>query len=133
MGILIDTSIFIAVERGKLPPEIFENKAGDTLFYLSVITTSELWHGFHRADTEARATKRLAYIKRINERMPALDIDEVVARENARLRAGLESQGKMIGINDSWIAATALAYGLKVVTRNEGEFNRVPGLVVEVW
>ena len=93
MGILIDTSIFIAVERGKLPPEIFEN----------------------------------------NERMPALDIDEVVARENARLRAGLESQGKMIGINDSWIAATALAYGLKVVTRNEGEFNRVPGLVVEVW
>lgn len=133
MGFIVDTSILVAVERGKLPIEVFEQKAATTMLFLSVITTSEVWYGFHRADSEARAQKRAAFIQKVNEWMPALEIDEDVARENAKLRAQLESQGKSIGVNDSWIAATALAYGLAVVTRNEGEFNRVPGLVVEVW
>jgi tRNA(fMet)-specific endonuclease VapC len=39
----------------------------------------------------------------------------------------------MIGVHDSWIAATCLAHGLKLVTGNEREFKRVPGLELETW
>ena len=42
----------------------------------------------------------------------------------------LRRQGTLIGANDMWIAATALANDLPVVTRNRDEFQRVPGLEV---
>ena len=49
------------------------------------------------------------------------------------IRADLESRGEMIGNNDLWIAAHALASGLTLVTNNEKEFRRVPGLKVQNW
>jgi predicted nucleic acid-binding protein len=42
----------------------------------------------------------------------------------------LADNGLLIGANDLWIAATALAHGLPVVTRDEAHFRRVPGLEV---
>jgi predicted nucleic acid-binding protein len=42
----------------------------------------------------------------------------------------LQEAGQLIGTNDLWIAATALAYGQPVVTSNAGEFSRVRGLQV---
>ena len=36
--------------------------------------------------------------------------------------------GRLIGANELWIAATDLAYGKPVVTRNEQHYRRVPGL-----
>lgn len=42
----------------------------------------------------------------------------------------LASQGKLIGTNDLWIAATGLTHQLPIATGNVAEFNRVPGLVV---
>jgi len=42
----------------------------------------------------------------------------------------LQRDGRMIGANDLWIAATALANDVPVVTRNNGDFSRVEGLKV---
>ena len=42
----------------------------------------------------------------------------------------LRRQGMLIGANDMWIAATALANDQPVLTRNRDEFQRVPGLEV---
>jgi tRNA(fMet)-specific endonuclease VapC len=42
----------------------------------------------------------------------------------------LRRDGSLIGANDMWIAATALANGLPIVTRNSNEFDRVAGLQV---
>ena len=42
----------------------------------------------------------------------------------------LRDNGRLIGSNDMWIAATALAHGLPVVTRNVAHFRRVPDLEV---
>ena len=49
------------------------------------------------------------------------------------IRATLERRGETIGNNDLWIAAHALTAGLTLVTNNEREFRRVPGLSVENW
>jgi tRNA(fMet)-specific endonuclease VapC len=42
----------------------------------------------------------------------------------------LEKNGQLIGANDLWIAATALAFGMPLVTANHADFQRVPGLEV---
>ncbi len=55
------------------------------------------------------------------------------ARAAAGARARLEAQGTPIGPMDILIAATALARGAVLVTRNVREFSRVSGLAVENW
>ena len=55
------------------------------------------------------------------------------AQTAARIRTGLERQGMSIGPLDLLIAGTALAQGATLVTRNTGEFARVPGLELENW
>jgi tRNA(fMet)-specific endonuclease VapC len=56
-----------------------------------------------------------------------------VANAYGSIRTMLSTKGTIIGANDLWIAAHALATNLTVVTNNEREFRRVPGLTVENW
>ncbi len=56
-----------------------------------------------------------------------------MVRAHAALWSNLAQQGAMIGVHDSWIAATCIALNLTLVTANVREFNRVPGLRVENW
>ena len=62
-----------------------------------------------------------------------LPFDDAVATVAARLRAKLEMLGTPIGPHDILIAATALAHGCTLVTRNVGEFGRVEGLQLQNW
>ncbi len=64
-------------------------------------------------------------------RFISYDFDDAAAREYAGVRAHLESVGTPIGANDLLIAAIALANDLTLVTRNLGEFSRVPRLRIE--
>jgi tRNA(fMet)-specific endonuclease VapC len=59
-----------------------------------------------------------------------IPITEPVARVHAEVWAELASRGATIGAHDLWFAATALAHGLGIATRNVAEFQRVPGLRV---
>ena len=60
-------------------------------------------------------------------------LDEAVPFQYAKLRHHLAQQSTPIGPNDTLIAAHALALGATLVTDNETEFRRVPGLQVENW
>ena len=62
--------------------------------------------------------------------LEALAITEPVARVHAEVWAQLAAKGVVIGSHDLWIAATALAHGFGVATRNDRDFRRVPGLRV---
>ena len=134
MGVLIDTSILIQYERGHLNLEPHLARGGEEEeFFLSVVTASELLHGVHRAVQPEVRMKRAAFVEGLLERFPLLSLDLAAARVHAQVWAELAGGGKMIAPNDLWIAATALAHGLTVVTANVREFGRVPGLIVEVW
>jgi tRNA(fMet)-specific endonuclease VapC len=56
-----------------------------------------------------------------------------VSWEYGRAYRYLQENGRLIGGNDLWIAATGLAYGMPVVTRNHDHYRRVPGLQVEAY
>ena len=133
MGVLIDTSILIAYERGQL--DVAAQVAGreGEEFFLSVISASELLHGVHRAAEPAVRVRRLAFVEAVLSRFPILEIDLSVARTHAVLWSHLAQRGEMIGVHDSWIAATCLAHDLTVITANSSEFQRVAGLRVENW
>ena len=133
MGILIDSSILIHAEG--VGSDLADHIRGreDEDAFISVISASELLHGVHRAaDAETRA-KRLAFVEGVLAAIPVLDIDLATARSHAQLWADLSRRGIMIGVHDSWLAATCLAHGLSLATGNVREFERVPGLELEPW
>ena len=133
MAVLIDASILIESERGRLDLEQYLAQRQQEEFFLSVVTASELLHGVHRAVQPEVRTKRSAFVEAILERFPLLPVDLATARAHAQVWAALAATGTLIGPHDLWLAATCIAYGLTMVTANVREFARVPGLAVEVW
>lgn len=75
----------------------------------------------------------LERVEALLDLVAVVPFDEPAARAYARLRADLEAAGTPLAEPDLRIAATALAYGLTLVTGNERHFRRVPELPVENW
>lgn len=120
---LADTSLFIAQEPGRpltgAPPEQIA---------VSVVTVGELRLGVLAADDSEVRAQRLETLTRV-EALEPLVIDGAVARAWARLRLALRDSGRRMPLNDSWIAATAIAHGLPVVSQ-DADYDAVPGLTV---
>lgn len=121
---MIDTSVFIALERGVSD---LSELAGETVA-VAAITASELLHGVHRADSASRRERRRAFVESILARVPVLAFDLEVARLHAQVWADLRSRGEHIGAHDMMIAATALHHQLRLFTHNRREFSRIAGL-----
>jgi len=129
MGLIVDSNVLIHFERTGSPIEFSTQKASDGIF-VSVVTVSEMLVGVHRADTDMRRQTRSAFVEKIISTLAALDFTTGVARVHAGIFAELQRQGQLIGAHDLIIAATAQYHGLAVVTKNVGEFSRVPGVEV---
>ncbi|MGH9379291.1 MAG: PIN domain-containing protein [Thermoanaerobaculia bacterium] len=126
MALLIDTDLLIDLERvgGSLEDASF---LGDEDCAISVITVSELLHGARRAKGDRRR-RRLAFVEHLLADLRPVPITEAVARVHADIWSDLAERGEIIGAHDLWIAATALAYGFGLASRNTAEFGRVEGL-----
>jgi|SRR5271166_5809236 len=128
---LLDTNICIYI-RQKRPEEVLRRfrklRPGEAA--LSVITYGELLYG------AAKSAHRVAAMERLRELiqlLPALALPEAAGEAYGAIRSELELKGEMIGNNDLWIAAHAMAAELVLVTNNEREFRRVRGLKVQNW
>lgn len=126
MAVLIDTDLLVDLERGDATSSV-ELLLDDEDRAISVITVSELLHGVQRAQGAVR-TRRLAFVEHILAGLEAIPITEAVARIHADIWSDLTERGLPIGAHDLWIAATALAHGFGVATRNSSDFARVAGL-----
>lgn len=121
---LADTSVFIARESGRpLDAEALPDELA-----VSVITIGELRAGVLAASTVDLRNRRLATLTAALLLDP-VPVDEAVAAEWARLRVLLRDSGQRMPVNDSWIAATALALGVSVVTQ-DGDFPDIEDLNV---
>ena len=124
---VVDTSVLIASENGRAVDE--SGLPEDPV--LSVVTLAELHAGVLAApDSESRA-RRMATLDRY-ALIEVLDVTEVVAAEWARLRVHLAESGRRVNVDDLWIAASAVAHRLPIVTQDDDfdPLDGVRGLVV---
>lgn len=133
---LFDTSFVVDLVNGdpgavRLAGVVDEEAS---LAAISVVTVYEYLLGIHLRFGKGH---RDVLSRKLEEARDELDRFEVMplSREIAELAAGteaeLETSGRQIGVNDTYIAATALKNGMPVVTRNRAHFERVPNLKVE--
>ena len=128
MGLIIDTSVLIKLER-EGPSDSFRPLFNDDQIAVSVITVSELFAGIYRGSAE-KGVARLPKVEDILAGLKPLPITPKIARIHADLASFLEQKGANIGRHDEWIAATALAHGATIVTLNRKDFDKVPGVKV---
>lgn len=127
---LLDTNICIYLinERPRQVIERFRRHALSTIG-VSSITVAELAFGVAKsASTRNRAALQGFLVPLV---IAPFDVNAALAYGD--LRATLERQGQPIGPLDMQIAAHALSLNAVLVTNNEREFRKVPGLALENW
>ena len=126
-GLILETTFLVDLERelgaGKVGPtqNLLESRAGEALF-ITFTVAGELAAGIGPSD-RARWEKLVAPFQ-------VLPANADVCWEYGKAFRYLKANGRLIGANDLWIAATGLAWGKSVVTRNVKDYQRVPGLEV---
>ncbi|MGH7318482.1 MAG: PIN domain-containing protein [Candidatus Rokuibacteriota bacterium] len=134
MGLVIDTSALVAVERASALWEEALASFRDEPAALPAIVCAELLTGVHLAQSAARAASRRAKIHALLAKIPVVDFSLAVAERWAELFTTLSRRGQPIPANDLAVAATALHldFGVLVGPRDEAHFRSVPALRVEV-
>jgi tRNA(fMet)-specific endonuclease VapC len=127
---LLDTNIVIYVIKRR-PPEVLQTfNLHASRMAISVVTLAELLHG---AEKSTQPATNLAVVEDFCSRLEVLPYGNKAAQHYGAIRAALERTGQPIGVNDLHIAGHARSEGLVLVTNNEKEFARVPGLQIENW
>jgi predicted nucleic acid-binding protein len=122
---IADTSLFIARESGR-PLGAYSE---DSEIAVSVVTLAELEMGVLAAAEPRVRAARLQTLRDV-EQISALPVDRAVASAFATLVVELRAarRGKL-GVQDAWIAATAIAHDADLLTQ-DADFDNVPGLRV---
>ena len=131
MSFMLDTSICVDLIRQRSEPILrkLKRRRPEDLC-VSAVTLNELEYGVAKSSDPDK--NRLALAEFMTP-ITVVPYDERVAGDYGRVRAELERAGTPIGSLDMMIAAHALALGLTLVTSNEKEFQRLPGLKIENW
>ena len=106
---------------------------GEESLCTSIVVASELRFGAYKKFRMTGSDRLLLQVDMILSALEVLPLDAPADRFYAEIRAHLERNGQPIGPNDLLIAAHAKSLDLTVVTANEMEFGRVPGLGVSNW
>jgi predicted nucleic acid-binding protein len=128
LAILLDTSVAIPLRDGD--PDVWElAMALGTAPYISILTAAELEGGVYR--DPALSAKRRVALDALDGKLDIIPFDatELAAYSAMIAKIGF-SRAKVL---DRLIAATALAHGLALATRNPKDFNGIPGLIIEAW
>ncbi len=121
---IADTSVFVAWESGR---SMDRDRVPERIA-VSMITIGELRAGvLAAADSDARQRRLQSLVAALE--LDPIPIDQRIAEAWAHLFVALGRTGKRVPINDSWIAATAIALGVPLVTQDR-DYSAVPGLVV---
>jgi predicted nucleic acid-binding protein len=124
---LLDTSVLIALESDRS----LRTEAMPEAFAISVVTKAELRVGIFAAENVETRDRRLVTFELAN-RIVSLPVDGAVARAWSQMRAYMRASRKRVRVNDMWIAATAAAHEIPVVTQDADfdALNGVAGLTV---
>lgn len=121
---LADTSVFIGLEAARFDASRF----ADFEWGISVVSLGELRLGVLQATDPQVASRRLSTYQLAQQFQP-LPVDEAVSDAWALLVSRLRQAGRKVPVNDSWIAATAIANGVPIVTQ-DSDYDAMPDVEV---
>jgi predicted nucleic acid-binding protein len=125
---LADTSVFIGLEATRFDVSRF----ADFEWGISVVTLGELRLGVLQARDPEALSRRLSTYQ-LAQRFDALPVDEAVSDAWALLVSRLRAAGRKVPVNDSWIAATAIAHDVPIVTQ-DSDYDAMPDVeVIRIW
>lgn len=132
--ICLDTNVVIAVLSGRHPIVrgrlMSELRAGSPIA-MPVVALFEMRYGAAKSVHPDRSVEALKEFLDFGISILPFEVED--AEEAGDIRAALERVGRPIGPYDILIAAQARRRGATLVTSNQREFERVPGLAVEDW
>ncbi|ULA63379.1 MAG: Ribonuclease VapC [Nitrospira sp.] len=124
--ILLDTSAYSAFMRGDIA--VKEAIQTAEAIFLNPVVLGELRVGFLRGRARQKNEERLKQVL-ASSRVSIVPVDEDTAERYAVILNGLWTAGTPIPTNDMWIAASAMQYGLTVVT-TDAHFIKIPQILV---
>ena len=134
MGIILDTSAVIVLERRATGWDALFETAGDLPVFMPAIVWGELLVGVQLADSVDRALKRKERLDRLRASVPIIPFTEATAAIYAELFAEASNRGKPIPTNDLCVICTAVLYGHSVLVgpKQEKHFQQVSRVRVVV-
>lgn len=133
-GYLIDTGIWVEVERGRLSSADLASITGKSAVYISPVSIAELAQATELPPEEHVRQRRRATVQRLREKV-ILPIDGATGEIFGKLAFGLVQKGRGLPshrVQDIWLAAQAIQHRLRLLTYNRKDFDDVPGLDVQV-
>ena len=133
MGWLIDTSLWIAVERGAIGAADVHAITKQDPVYLSPVNIAEMQFGHDLLPAGPRKQKAAAALRRLR-RKPQLRITTETAATFGALAAKIRKAGRDpdVRVNDLWLAAQAIQRDFRLLTSDRKDFADIPGLRVVV-
>ena len=129
MEYLLDSDIIIDLLKNKEPGKSIFLNIPQNKKYISVISWIEIMYGVEKSPHITRRTND--FVEWMNSFIvQVLNIDINVAKEFTKLKIHLERIGFRLSDFDLFIAATAIAHNLTLVTRNAKHFSRIKNLNV---
>jgi len=133
MGWLIDTNLWIAVERGALGAADIHAITKQEPVYLSPVNIAELRFGLELLRSGVQKQRATAMLRRLHHK-PQLRITVQTAETFGMLAAKIKKAGRdpYVRVNDLWLAAQAIQRNFRLLTSNAKGFANIPGLKMVV-
>jgi len=134
MGLILDSSVVIAAERGGDTVEQLIERVvklgGDQDAALSAVDLTELIDGICRAQTPQMRARRESFLHELLADVTVYPYTKETAMLAGKIDGEQQSQGVVIPFGDLLIGATALSLGFSMLTANLRHFQKIPGLTV---
>jgi predicted nucleic acid-binding protein len=129
VGVIFDSSVWIALAGGQLLPEAVAKASDEAPIFTSVVALGELSFGVQACADPAQRAARAAFLRQVEQR-PTLDVTPQTAAAFGMLAASVKQGGRSPRprYNDLWIAAQAIEHNYALLTLNRADFEGLPGL-----